>query len=93
MTFLPEGNAPYQLAYDNASAIRAESDFSRLPTSLDIAPATLSSPQALGGAARLIAKPAQFPWTRIALWSVLFHAVILLARMAYGLSKEKTTIP
>ena len=92
VTFLPEGNAPYLLAYGNASATRAESDFSRLPTSLDIAPATLGSPQALGGASRLIAKPALFPWTRIVLWSVLFLAVILLAWMAYGLSKEKTTI-
>jgi Protein of unknown function (DUF3999) len=91
VTFLPEGNAPYLLAYGNASATRAQADFSRLPTSLDIAPATLSSPQALGGASRLIVKPAQLPWTRIALWSVLFLAVILLAWMAYGLSKEKTT--
>ncbi len=54
--------APYLLAYGNASVTRAEADFSRLPTSLDIAPATLSSLQALGGASRLIAKPAQFPW-------------------------------
>jgi hypothetical protein len=29
---------------------------------------------------------------RVVLWSVLFLAVILLAWMAYGLSKEKTTI-
>jgi hypothetical protein len=92
VTFLPQGNPPYLLAYGNASATRAEADFSRLPTTLDIAPATLTPPQALGGASRLIAKPAQLAWTRIALWSVLLLAVILLAWMAYGLSKEKTTI-
>ena len=92
VTFLPEGSAPYLLAYGNASATRAEADFSRLPTTLDIAPATLTSAQTLGGASRLVAKPAQLAWTRIALWSVLFLAVILLAWMAYRLSKEKTTI-
>jgi hypothetical protein len=92
VTFLPQGHAPFLLVYGNASATRAEADFSHLPTTLDIAPATLASPQALGGASRLIAKPAPFPWMRIALWSVLFLAVILLAWMAYSLSKEKTTI-
>jgi hypothetical protein len=92
VTFLPQGKGPFQLVYGNAAATRAEADFSRLPTTLDIAPATLGPSQALGGASRLIAKPAPLPWTRIALWSVLFLAVILLAWMAYGLSKEKTTI-
>jgi len=91
VTFLPQGHAPFLFVYGNASAARAEADFSHLPTTLDIARATLTSPpQALGGASRLIAKPAPFPLTRIALWSVLFLAVILLAWMAYGLSKEKT---
>jgi len=93
VTLLPQGHAPFLLAYGNWSATRAEADFSRLPSKVDIAPATLIPPQALGGASRLIAKPAPLPWTRITLWSVLFLAVILLAWMAYGLSKEKTTIP
>jgi hypothetical protein len=92
VTFLPQGHAPFLLVYGNASATRADADFSHLPATLEIAPATLTSLQALGGASRLTAKPAPFPWTRIALWSVLFLAVILLAWMAYGLSKEKTTM-
>jgi hypothetical protein len=88
VTFLAQGHAPFQLAYGNASATRAESDFSRLPASLDIASATLNAPQALGGASRLTPKPAPFPWTRVVLWSVLILAVILLGWMARGIAKE-----
>ncbi|MGO9934109.1 MAG: DUF3999 domain-containing protein [Steroidobacteraceae bacterium] len=48
--FLAQGQGPFQLVYGNTSAIRADADFSRLPTSLDIAPARLGPSQALGGA-------------------------------------------
>jgi hypothetical protein len=89
LTFLAQGHAPFLLAYGNASANRAEADLSHLPTTLEIAPATLSPPQALGGPTHLIAKPAPFPRNRVALWSVLLVAVALLAWMAYRLSKER----
>jgi Protein of unknown function (DUF3999) len=88
VTFLAQGHAPYLLVYGNASAKPAESDLSHLPNTLDIAPATLAAPQALGGASRLIAQPAPLPWTRIVLWGVLAIAVLLLAWMARGIAKE-----
>lgn len=88
VTFLAQGHAPFLLAYGNASASRAEADLSRLPTTLEIAPATLGPSQVSGGATRLIAKPAPFPRMRVALWSVLLLAVVLLSWMAYRISKE-----
>lgn len=88
LTFLAQGHAPFLLAYGNATATRAEADLSDLPTTLTVATATLGSSQALGGASRLIPKPAPFPWTRAALWSVLILAVILLGWMARGIAKE-----
>ena len=88
LTFLAQGHAPFLLAYGSASADRAESDMSHLPATLAIAPATLGAAQVSGGAARLIALPAPFPRTRVALWSVLLLAVVLLSWMAYGISKD-----
>jgi hypothetical protein len=88
VTFLAQGHAPFLLVYGNASAARAEADLSRLPTTLEIAPATLGPSQVSGGATRLIAKTAPFPRMRVALWSVLLLAVVLLSWMAYRISKE-----
>jgi Protein of unknown function (DUF3999) len=89
VTFLAQGHAPFLLAYGNASANRAETDLSHLPSTLEIAPATLGPSQVSGGATRLIAKPAPFPRMRVALWSVLLLAVVLLSWMAYRISKEE----
>ena len=88
VTFLAQGHAPFLFAYGNASADRAEADLSHLPNELEIAPATLGPAQATGGASRLIAKPAPFPWMRVALWSVLLLAVTVLSWMAYRISKD-----
>jgi len=87
VTFLAQGHAPFLLAYGNASAGPAEADLSHLPTTLEIAPATLGSPQVSGGANRLIATPAPFPRMRAVLWSVLLLAVVVLGWMAYRISK------
>jgi hypothetical protein len=89
VTFLAQGHAPFLLAYGNASANRAEADLSHLPSTLDIGPATLGPAQVSGGATRLVAKPAPFPRMRVALWSVLLLAVVLLSWMAYRISKEE----
>ena len=62
---------------------------SHLPITLEIAPATLGPSQVSGGATRLIANPAPFPRMRVALWSVLLLAVVLLSWMAYRISKEE----
>jgi hypothetical protein len=88
VTFLAQGHAPFLLAYGNASAHRAEADLSHLPSTLEIAPATLGPSQVSGGATRLIAQPAPFPRMRIVLWSVLLLAVVVLSWMAYRISKE-----
>jgi hypothetical protein len=88
VTFLAQGHAPFLLAYGNASANPAESDLSRLPGTLQIAPATLGPAQVSGGAKRLIAKPAPFPGMRVVLWSVLLFAVVVLSWMAYRVSKD-----
>jgi Protein of unknown function (DUF3999) len=88
VTFLAQGPAPFQLAYGSATASGAEADLSHLPNSLDIAAATLSPAQVTGGKARLVAKPAPFPRMRVVLWSVLFLAVIVLAWMAYRISRD-----
>jgi hypothetical protein len=91
VTFLARGQGPYLLAYGNATVARADTDLSQIPSTLEIAPATVGSPQVLGGSSRLVAKPAPFPWVRAVLWSVLFVAVVLLSWMAHRLSKETGT--
>lgn len=92
VTFLAQGHAPFLLAYGNASAKRAEADLSHLPTTLEIAPATLGPQQVSGGANRLIAKPAPFPRMRVVLWSVLLLAVVVLSWMAYRISKSPSEV-
>jgi Protein of unknown function (DUF3999) len=88
LTFLAQGEGPFLLAYGNASAVNAEADFSNIPSTLQIASATLGPPRVLGGSSRLVAKPAAFPMMRAVLWSVLILAVVLLAWMAYRVSKD-----
>ena len=88
VTFLAQGQGPFLLAYGNATAIRAEADLSPIPATLQIAPAALGSRQVLGGSARLVGNPPDFPWMRAILWGVLVLAVILLAWMAYRLANE-----
>lgn len=88
LTFLAQGEGPFLLAYGNATAVSAEADFSHIPSSTQIAPATVGSPQLLGGLDRLRAKSAAFPWMRAVLWSVLVLAVMILAWMAYRISKD-----
>jgi Protein of unknown function (DUF3999) len=88
VTFLAQGQGPFLLAYGNATAIRAEADLSQIPATLQIAPAAVGSRQVLGGSARLVGNPPDFPWMRAVLWGVLVLAVILLAWMAYHLANE-----
>jgi Protein of unknown function (DUF3999) len=90
LTFLAQGQGPFLLAYGNATAVNAEADFSHIPSSTQIAPAIAGSPQLLGGPDRLRAKPAAFPWMRGVLWSVLVLAVMILAWMAYRISRDST---
>jgi uncharacterized protein DUF3999 len=82
------GQGPFLMVYGSAAAMPAETDLSQMPATLAIDSATLGSSQILGGATRLVARPAPFPWIRAVLWSVLLLAVILLAWMAYRLTRE-----
>jgi hypothetical protein len=93
ITFLAQGEGPFQLAYGSSTATHVQTDLSRLPVSLEIAPATAGTPITLGGPTRLAVKPAPFPRTRVVLWSVLLLAVIVLASMAYRLSRETRNHP
>jgi len=88
VTLLAQGRAPFLLAYGDAAADRAEADMSRLPDSLQTAPATLGPAQVTGGATRLIAKAPPFPRMRAALGSVLLLAVAVLAWMAYRVARD-----
>jgi hypothetical protein len=90
LTFLAQGQGPFLLAYGNATAVGAEADFTHIPSSTQIAPATVGSPQSLGGPDRLRVKPAAFPWMRGILWSILVVAVMVLAWMAFCISKDST---
>ena len=90
LTFLAQGEGPFLLAYGNATAVSAEADFTNIPSRIEVAPAMVGSPRVLGGSSRLAVKPAAFPWRRAVLWSVLLLAVILLAWMAYLVSKDST---
>jgi len=90
LTFLAQGEGPFLLAYGNATSVNTEADFSHIPSSTQIAPATVGSPQALGGPDRLRANPAAFPWRRGVLWSILVLAVMILAWMAYRISMDST---
>jgi hypothetical protein len=93
VTFLAQGHAPFLLAYGNASAGSAEADWRHLPNSLEIAPAALGPVEVTGGTARLIAKPVPFPRMRVALWSVLLLAVLILGWMAYRIAKDPKDNP
>ena len=62
----------------------------QLPRSLKISTATLGSVQVMGGANRLVAKPVVFPGMRVALWSVLILAVLILGFMAYLLFADQS---
>ena len=88
LTFVARGQGPFLMVYGSAAATPAETDLSQMPATLAIDSATLGSSQILGGATRLVAGPAPFPWIRAVLWSVLLLAVILLAWMAYRLTRE-----
>lgn len=88
VTFLAQGQAPFLLAYGNATAKRGEADLSHLPNTLEPAAATLDPQQVTGGADRLLAKPAPFPRMRVALWSALLLAVAVLGFMAYRVARD-----
>jgi hypothetical protein len=93
VTFLAQGQAPFRLAYGNATADRGEADLSRLPNTLEAVQTTLGPQQVAGGADRLLAQATPFPRMRIALWGALLLAVAILGFMAYRVAKDPTPNP
>jgi len=94
--FLASGTAPFKLAYGSALAEKADfgiASFSEVragSTSLQPKEATLGSQVVLGGPQKLVPPAAQKPpaWRKFALWGILLLTVVVIGKMALGLSRE-----
>jgi Protein of unknown function (DUF3999) len=88
VVFLARGSGPYMLAYGNGSAAAANTSLSSLLAGITVIPAQAGAPRFLGGAARLGLSSSGFFSKLTVLWGVLGSGVLLLAWMAYRLSRE-----
>jgi hypothetical protein len=88
VVFLARGNGSFVLAYGNGSAGPANATLGSLLSGVSVLRAKPEAPQSLGGSARLLPGPRVFPWKLTILWIVLGVGVVLLAWMAYRLSRE-----
>ncbi len=88
IVFLARGPGPYELAYGNGSATAAARPLAALLTGTTVLRATAGAPMTLGGADRMMPPPRTVPWKMAVLWSVLVIGMLLLAMMAYRLSRE-----
>jgi hypothetical protein len=86
--FLAQGAGPFLLAYGNASAGQSSVALEPLLKGVTVMPAETEASYVLGGTERLRPPPATVPWRMAALWTALGLGVLLLAWMAYRLSKE-----
>src|SRR5262252_4343016 len=93
LIFLARGNGPFVLAYGNSSAEAASSDLSLLLKGVSVGQAELGTPRSAGGPARLQPAPRVVPWKMVVLWSTLGVGIMLLAWMAYRLSREISRAP
>ena len=87
VTFLARGGGPYLLAYGSGAVTSAGTGFGALPTGVAIVGTTVGAAQVLGGVSRLRSPSTPFPWKLTVLWAILGVGVVLLAAMAYRLSK------
>jgi hypothetical protein len=88
LVFLAQGDPPFLLAYGSRSSTAVRTDLTPFIPNIAMLPATLAKPARLGGAARLVAPRAPFPWRRWILWLVLFGAVAALGYMAARLLED-----
>jgi len=88
LTFLAHGGGPYELAYGSSAIVSAGPGFDSLPTGASTLEATLGATRVLGGPQRLQPPPVPFPWKPTVLWAILGLGVLLLAGMAYRLSRN-----
>jgi hypothetical protein len=88
VVFVARGAGPFYVAYGSATADSAAVSLAVLPKNVSIASASLSEPQSLGGDVRLSPPPAPYAWKAALLWAVLIAGAVLLAWMAFRLSKD-----
>jgi hypothetical protein len=88
LVFLAQGSGPFVLAYGNASADPTSVALEPLIKGVTAVPAETGPSYVLGGAERLRPPPTTVPWRMAALWSALGLGVLVLAWMAYRLSRE-----
>jgi hypothetical protein len=94
LVFLARGPGPYLLAYGSGQATAAATALAPLLKGVTVQDASLGAVRLAAGPARL-ESPRVVPWKRLILWSVLAAGIVLLAWMAYRLSRElaRTSAP
>ena len=93
IVFLARGPGPYQLAYGNGAVTAASSPLAALLVGMNVVKVTAGAPMTLGGADRMTPPPRTLPWKMTILWAILGIGMLLLAIMAYRLSRELTDQP
>ena len=88
LAFLAQGPGPFVLAYGNASADSSGVALEPLIKGVTVVAARAGPSYVLGGPERLRPPPTTAPWRMAALWSALGLGVLVLAWMAYRLSRE-----
>ena len=95
LVFLKQGDPPFTLAYGQADVTGRQWPIDdllrRLETTddLDELPiASLSEPQVLGGADRLIGEPAPVDWRTMMLWLILLIGVGVIGALAWRLARQ-----
>ena len=89
--FLARGAGPFLLAYGDATAGQGSVSLGPLLQGIALQPATAGAPFVLGGADRLHSQSAALRWKKAVLWSALALAVLVLAWMAYQLTRQLET--
>jgi hypothetical protein len=87
LVFLARGQGPYLLAYGSGQATAAATVLAPLLKGVTVQDASLGAVRLAAGPARL-ESPRVVPGKRLFLWSVLAAGIVLLAWMAYRLSRE-----
>jgi hypothetical protein len=93
LVFLARGTGPFVLAYGSGSALGGSSELGSLLRGVTVQKAELGIPRSAGGPARLQPAPRVVPWKMVILWSTLGFGILLLAWMAYRLSREVSSTP
>jgi hypothetical protein len=93
LVFLARGSGPFVLAYGSASAGPADVALEQFIKGVTVLPAETGHSYLLGGTERLRPQPKPIAWRMAALWSALGLGVLVLAWMAFRLSKELESGP